>query len=112
MNAETYSDLERKSSASLNEIFNAEEKAFGPRVVERTTLQEASEVIHEELAALRAQGRVLIFSEEEERLIASFRRFKATCKPGNVFKWQTRPAEGIIEPPTPALVRDPQEVSE
>lgn len=58
-----------------------------------------------------ADGQAHLMSDEEERLLKSFRRFKVSCKPGSVFKWQTHPEAGVIVVQETSLVADPQEVS-
>ena len=100
MNQETYNEVEERSSASLNEIYA------------HMGQQTARSVIHQQIENLKSVGKVLILSDEEERLLASFRRFKAACKKaGDVFKWQTRPDDGVILPPDQVLVHDPSEVA-
>ena len=100
MNQQTCDKVEQRSSASLNEIYA------------QMGQQTARSVIHQQIENLKATGKVLILSEEEERLLASFRRFKATCKKaGEVFKWQTKPdKEVVIEAPQRVLIYDPAEV--
>jgi hypothetical protein len=72
---------------------------------------EAETTVRAELEAMRAEDKVLIMTDEEERMIRSFRRFKLSCKPGAVFRWQTRPQEGVLVSQETGLVRDPQEVA-
>jgi hypothetical protein len=77
----------------------------------------ARRAVENELEEMKGSGRILLMSDEEERLIRSFRRFKGQLKrDGEVFKWQTRRdafEEGrLIEAPESVLVRDPQEVSD
>jgi hypothetical protein len=76
-------------------------------------METADRAVKHRLKEMVAEDKVLIMSDEEERMIRSLRRFKATCKPGAVFKWQTRPTEGITihAGNAPALVYDPQEVA-
>jgi len=54
------------------------------------------------LEAMRSEDKILSFrtlTDEEERMLRAFRAFKSDrriCRPGSVFKWQTRPAEPEI----------------
>lgn len=97
MNIEQFQDLATRSSADLEKLFRGEK-------------QLAEQVIKSGLGQMVDAGKAYVLGDEEERLLRSFRRFKATCKAGAIFKWQARPEEGIIAPPEPALIRDPQEV--
>jgi DNA transposition AAA+ family ATPase len=63
---------------------------------------EARDRIHSAIEEMKEEGKALVLTDEEERILRAFRRFKNGCKPGGVFKWQTRPVET-------GLVRDPQE---
>lgn len=73
----------------------------------------AHKAAEKELARMVEAQEVNILTDEEERMVQSLRRFKATCKPGAVFKWQTRPVEGVTIHPgnAPVMVYDPQEVA-
>ena len=72
----------------------------------------AAKQINTELAAMRDEDKILILTDEEERLLRSFRAFKSRShKPGAVFKWQTHPETGITTPPERVLIEDPQDVS-
>ena len=57
----------------------------------------------------------LVLTDEEERLLRSFRRFKILCKKaGEVFRWQTAPLNHellIATSEAAAHIRDPQDVS-
>lgn len=97
MNSQTLRELEERASDELQAY------ARIPRL-------SAEDVIRQQVANLKAQGKVLELSDEEERLLASFRRFKATCKAGAVFKWQTRPVDGVIPAPDRVLIETPEEV--
>jgi hypothetical protein len=68
--------------------------------------------VAEEIHRMQAEGKAFTLTDEEERMLLSFRRFKATIrKDGEVFKWQTRREEGVIEAPERVHIADPQEVS-
>ena len=52
--------------------------------------------IHQEIEAMRAEGKAYTLTEEEIAMIESFRRFKLRIrKDGDVFKFQTRRPEGV-----------------
>jgi hypothetical protein len=101
MNAETLDHLQTAASA---EMFTD---------VKENRTRAAKKAIAKELLRMTAAEEIKILSDEEERMIRSLRRFKATCKAGAVFKWQTRPVEGIVITPAnaPLMVHDPQEVA-
>ena len=52
--------------------------------------------IHQEIEAMRAEGKAYTLTEEEISMIESFRRFKLRMrKDGEVFKFQARRPEGV-----------------
>jgi hypothetical protein len=82
MNARTYNELSNCASESLMEAL-FEDK--------RSKKQLAKDAIDAEMKRLTEAGAVLQLTDEEMRLLRSFRRFKLTAnKPGSVFKWQTQ----------------------
>ena len=78
-----YSELERRASesaAELDHIRNLETRSRVQSVIEQ----------------MRQEGKALTLSEEEERMLLSFRRFKLRMRrQGEVFTWQTRLPEGV-----------------
>lgn len=61
---------------------------------------------------MKAEGKALELSDEEEQMLKSFRRFKLRMrKNGEVFKWQTRLPDGIQVTETTGAIAHPQEVS-
>ena len=57
---------------------------------------EARSRIHAEIEAMKAEGKALVLTEEEENMLRSFRRFKLRMrKDGEVFTWQTRCPDGV-----------------
>lgn len=98
MQEQKYNELEDRAS-SISEI-------------DEIRKLEARSRIHQEIELMKEEGKALVLTEEEERMLRSFRRYKRGCKPGAVFKWQTRPAEGVEIITETGLVRDPQEVSD
>ncbi len=99
MQEQKYDELRDRSTDALEKLFDHE------RVL-------AQQVIRSQVDQMLASGEALTLTDEEERMLRSFRRFKLSCKPGAVFKWQTRPEEGVLVSQETGLVRDPQEVSE
>ncbi len=91
-------DLEREKVKTLREALEAQ--------------RALAEAIQKKVDQMTADGRAFTLTDEEERIIKSFRRFKANCKKdGEIFKWQTRRTDGVIEAPEIVFVRDAQEVS-
>jgi hypothetical protein len=101
MNVERLDELQTSATA---ELFTD---------AEQDRSRAAKKAIAKELMRMAEAQEVNILSDEEERMIRSLRRFKSTCKPGAVFKWQTRPADGVVITPenAPVMIHDPQEVS-
>lgn len=101
MNAERYDEL--MSEATIH------------REMEARTLTEALDAkraIQTELEAMKSQDKILMLSDEEERMLRAFRAFRLRCKPGGVFRWQTHPEnEGVVLAVDSGLVSDPQEVA-
>lgn len=82
MNEMKYDELESRASESglQDEIRNLESR---PR-------------IHREIERMKEEGKALVLTDEEERMLHSFRRFKLRMrKHGEVFTWQTRKPEGV-----------------
>lgn len=70
----------------------------------------AQDVIRTELEAMRSEDKILMLTDEEERLLRAFRAFKLRTKPGGVFRWQTRPDSEVVIAQETGLVQDPCEV--
>ncbi len=91
MQSEKYDELE--SRASLSNELDAIKKL------------EARARVHQEIELMKTEGKALELSDEEERMLHSFRRFKLRMrKHGEVFTWQTRRVEGV------QLVEDTAEI--
>ncbi len=57
---------------------------------------EARAHVHEQIELMKAEGKAMELTDEEERMLHSFRRFKVRIrKDGEVFTWQTRKPEGV-----------------
>jgi len=108
MNAEPYDALPGEVADNIAKIFRVPQMAAV-----------AKQVIEDRLKELAATGELQRLSNEEHELLTEFRRFKATTKPGGIFKWQTRPdplsiadVPLLVYPPEVALIAHPQNVSE
>jgi hypothetical protein len=67
--------------------------------------------VRDEIERMKASGEALVLTDEEERMLWSFRRFKLRLrKDGEVFKWQTRRAEGVLLASETAEIVHPSEV--
>ena len=103
MNAEHYHEAVGESTSMLHER------------VRGLTDAEARKIVEDQLNSMVKDGRAALMTDEEERLIRAFRRFKMNLrKDGQVFKWQT--CRDLTSPPVvaaedTALIRDPQEVA-
>lgn len=105
MQEQKYNELRQETAREMSD------ELFGERAHQRAA-KALEDAIARKVAEMTADGRAFRLTDEEERIIKSFRRFKANCsKDGQVFKWQTRRSEGVIEAPETVFVRDPQEVS-
>jgi hypothetical protein len=96
---ESYDEMKSRASNIMDDIFTID-KIFARQAIN----QVSEEMVRED--------KVLILSDEEERLLRSFRSFKAYCKVGAVFKWQTRPTgELVVMATETGLVSDPSDLS-
>lgn len=86
MNDENLSKLRESSSVSLRNLINNKEI-------------DASSVVDLQIDNMLKEGKIIRLSDEEERMLKSFRNFKKQVrKNGEVFKWQTSldpPAETV-----------------
>jgi hypothetical protein len=108
MNVETYRETQSAATDRLTEML--------PEGFNRNMRRElAAETVRAEMAEMEAAGKVLQLTDEEIRLLRSFRRFKATIKKaGEIFKWQTRPVDSdvlVVEGGEAVHIVDPQDVS-
>src|SRR5580704_11457051 len=97
MEQSKFDELEHRaaSSAEMDEI-----KKFETHARVRSVIEE-----------MKAEGKALELSEEEERMLHAFRRFKLRMrKDGDVFTWQTRKPEGLQLAAETAEILDPSEV--
>ena len=81
MQEKSYDELRERATSDLEKIFQ-EKRAIAEKVVSNY------------LEKMTATGEILKITDEEERLLQTFRRFKTSLrKDGLLFKWQTRRAE-------------------
>lgn len=100
MQQEQYNELNERSAELLERNALTLEAALA-----------AKQKVTSVLEAMKSEDKILMLTEEEERMLRAFRAFQSGCKPGAVFKWQTRPAEpGVVLAQDTGLIRDPQEV--
>ena len=67
--------------------------------------------VHDEIERMRASGEALTLTDEEQRILWAFRRFKLRIrKNGEVFTWQTCKPEGVQLVTDSAEVILPQEL--
>jgi hypothetical protein len=77
-----YSELERRAEPA--------------GIIDAIKKMEARAIIHREIEAMRTEGKALTLTDEEFKMLESFRRFKLRMrKDGEVFTWQTRKPEGV-----------------
>jgi uncharacterized protein YecA (UPF0149 family) len=68
--------------------------------------------IHQEIEAMRAEGKALTLTDEEIELLNAFRRFKLRMrKDGEVFTWQTQRPNGVQLVEETAQIVHPNETS-
>ena len=73
-----------------------EDRASRSAMIDEIKKLEARTRVRDEIEAMKAEGKALVLTEEEESMLWSFRRFKLRMrKNGEVFTWQTRKPEGI-----------------
>lgn len=57
---------------------------------------EAKAIVDETVQAMKERGEAFELTEEEEKMLVAFRRFKLRMrKDGEVFTWQSRKPEGV-----------------
>jgi hypothetical protein len=104
MNAESLNDLQRRASEPPPERTLAE-------IFKNTNTEDRVKAV---IATMKGEGKILELSDEEIRVVRALRRFKFSCKPGAMFKWQTRPSDStelIVEPGEQVHITDPQDAS-
>lgn len=93
MQEQKYTELEERSSESLNQ---REIRLIKAELYDQVRKLEANSIIHQEIEQMRAEGKALTLSDEELKLLESFRRFKLRMREDvEVFTWKTRKPEGV-----------------
>ncbi len=73
-----------------------EDRASNIGHLDAIKMLEARARVHQTIESMKAEGKALELSDEEERMLHSFRRFKLRMrKHGEVFTWQTRKPDGV-----------------
>lgn len=104
MNAEHYHEAVAESTLELRER------------IEGLSKRQAETLVQEQLNNMTRDGRAVLMSDEEDRMIRAFRSFKSKCRrQGEVFKWQTGPSitveQMIVDPAETSLLHDPAEAT-
>ena len=90
MNEEKYNELEERVSQLAEEAIPEGTKNALLRKLEQRNR------IHQEIEAMRAEGKALTLTDEEIDLLRSFRRFKLRMrKSTEMFTWQVHRPEGV-----------------
>lgn len=73
-----------------------ENRAVEPALKDAFERLKASTRVHDEIERMKASGEAMVLTDEEEKMLWSFRRFKLRMrKDGEVFTWQTRRPSGV-----------------
>ncbi len=106
MQEQKYGELEERAAIAV--LLKAERVDILKRA-------EAEARVHDVISQMKAEGKAFVLTDEEERILKSFRRFKTTArKAGAVFQWQTAPLEPevlIVDAGEAMHIMDPQDVS-
>lgn len=87
-----------------------EDRASACEPADALKMLEARARVHQEIAAMKAEGKALELSDEEIQLLDSFRRFKLRMrKRVETFTWQTRVPDGVELVKESGLVAHPNE---
>jgi uncharacterized protein YecA (UPF0149 family) len=107
MQEQKYSELEERASLSA--------EAAIPEGMTNALLRklETRDRIHQEIEAMRAEGKALTLTDEEIDLLQAFRRFKVRMhKDGEIFTWQIRRPEGVQIVEETAQIVHPREAQQ
>lgn len=106
MQEQKYNELEERATRMTEEAIPADV----PNAMLRKL--EARSRIHQEIEAMRTEGKALSLTDEEIDLLTAFRRFKLRMrKDGEVFTWQSRMPEGVQIVQETANIIHPSEVA-
>ncbi len=96
----------------LEKFDELESRASRIGEVDAIKMLEARARVRQEIESMKAEGKAHELSDEEERMLLSFRRFKLRMrKHGEVFTWQTRKPEGVQIVEETAQIVHPSEVA-
>jgi predicted sulfurtransferase len=88
-----------------------EDRAVDHSLKDLTAQQESRVRVIKEIEAMKAEGKALELSEEEENMLRSFRRFKLRMrKRVETFTWQTRIGDEVVLAKESGHVVHPNEV--
>jgi hypothetical protein len=100
MNSERFEEFENRLALPLDDATRRDE-------VRRAELRSLAQDI---IGEMKSEGKAMELTEEEERMLWSFRRFKLRMwKNGEVFRWQTSKPEGLVVAAETAQIIAPQE---
>lgn len=98
--------------ANQNEISNL--RSNYTELVDKMKNSEVAEhFVNQQVTKKVEEGSIIELTEDEERLLRSYRSFKKKNKDGSVFKWRTPETEGIVLVESESetnLIVDPREV--
>lgn len=101
--------LQGRATESL--IAEIETRAASRAVLDQVRKLEARAIIDQQIKTMKEEGRAFELSEEEIKMLESFRRFKVRMrKDGEIFTWQTRRPEGVQIVEDTAEIIHPSEV--
>lgn len=108
MQEQKYEELGNRSTEAMAE---QERQAMSFAMRDQIRKLEARQIIEATIDKMRENGEALTLSEEEIKMLESFRRFKLRMrKDGEVFTWQTRRTEGVQLVSETAEIVHPSEV--
>lgn len=107
MQEQKYNELENRTTDAMAE---AERRSMRFAMRDQIRKLEAKALIHAQIEEMRAKGEALTLSDEEIKMLESFRRFKLRMrKDGEIFTWQSRREEGIVLASETAEIVHPNE---
>lgn len=88
-----------------------ERRALEPQLADSIRQAEIRSRVHAEVQNMLQSGEAIVLTDEERRMITSFRRFKLRMrKDGEVFTWQSIRPEGVQIVRETANIVAPEEV--
>jgi hypothetical protein len=109
MEDQKYNTLTNRSSDAMAA---AESRHLSAAMRDQIRKLEARAIINAEIEDMRSRGEALTLTEEEIKMLESFRRFKLRMRrDGECFTWQTRRPEGVQLAADTAEIVHPNELS-